>query len=88
MEHKIETVGTPDQRVRLDMSVQEFAGLLALHHAHGGGNPFGLRGEIEEGLNAVLADLHPHWRELLPMPCDERMRGGGYTYDQVEELFS
>ena len=96
MEHKIETVGgAPEQRVILDMSVEEFAGLYALHYRHGSGNPGGLRGRIESGLYAAAEALHPEWGakiyETAPRKRDingARTYNDGSTYNDVEAEFS
>ena len=87
--------GTP--RVRLDLDLKEFLGLLALHYEHGGGKPKGVRGSIEMGLFSaadLLADQGDESLEdLVDSVRDYEKLGtasggwGGYTYEKVDALW-
>ena len=75
----------PEQRVILDMSVEEFAVIYGLAYRHNGGDPFGLRGDVENGLAAALGSLHPEWAGKVRKAAPSR--GGASIAEDVERIF-
>lgn len=89
MKYDIETppVVVPEPRVSLSLSVAEFAGLYALNHKHGGGEPAGVRGSIGDGLEAACDALHPDWRGKV-MEAAVHSNANDYAYDMVDRVFA
>lgn len=74
--------------VVLEMDVKEFMGLLAMHNAHGGGEPDGLRGRIEQGLEDAKERLPMPWAAVVEAVNEAVSSGNStYIYDQVDEVW-
>lgn len=78
----------PEQSVHLTLTVPEFAALYILHYRNGSGSPEGVRGDIEDGLQATLEKLHPDYAASIKKAASTigRHREAQCAYGEVDRI--
>lgn len=89
MEARVEDVPVqpvvPEQRVLLDLSVEEFALIYALHYRYNGGNT-AVRHSVSDGLTAALGALSEPHRAKVREAAPHSSRGV-YPSESVTKVF-